>query len=428
MNRRLLFAVAFTLLFAVCVIIWFFVYATPRTETTLGKPVDPFAIKELPKKFQFLKSEGEIPVSTSTTEMTFAKPEILTQIWNRPTTGQTFIEKSIVQEIQATTTKGTTTISIKKLIQATSTTLMFVDRITGYIYGYNRESTKIYQISNSTIPGIYDAYIFNNGKQILFRYEDTDTNTIVTELATIPSVGEKEEPKSLENRKFLPEGVTSIALNSKKTLASYLVTSNEGSSIYTIRPSTTDFIASSPHTSWKLSYSGDALFATTKPSAYVEGYTVKIPSFEFIIGNKTGLESNPSEKGTFISSMWSNTGLKTFLSLNGNQKVLDIKTLSSKCAWGQKEFLVCAVPKTLTKSVEGLPDDWFQGRFFFDDSFVTVDTITGEILPLYTFDTTEKGIFDVINISLSKDNSMVTFLRKQDYTLWLLDTNLFNAE
>lgn len=428
MNRRLLFAVAFTLLFAVGVIIWFFIYATPSKPTTLGEPTDPFSIKEPFKKFQFLKSEEEIPVSTSTTEMTFAKPEVLTKIWDRPATGHTFIEKDIVQEIQATETRGTTTVSIKKLVRATSTLLMFVDRTTGYIYGYNRESTKIYQISNSTIPGVYDAYIFNNGKNILIRYEDVDKHTIVTELATIPSVNEKESPKSLENRKFLPENVTSIALNTKKTLASYIVAGEEESSIYTITPKSTDFITSSPYLSWTLSYSGDTLFATTKPSAYVEGYTVKIPSFEFAIGNKTGLQSNPSENGTFLSSMWSNTGLKTFISLRGNQIVLDIQTLANKCKWGQKEFLICAVPNTLPKKTEGLPDDWFQGRFFFDDSFVTINPLTGEASTLYTFDISKKLTFDVTNISLSKDSSMITFIRKQDASLWLLDTNLFNAE
>ena len=165
MNRKLLLAIILVLLFAIGVIGWFFLFAQPTPAPSLNGPSNPFSLQNLPKQFQFVfkKDTEAAPISITTTEMTFPKPEALTQIWKRPTTGQTFVDQVVIQEVDATSTQGTTTITTKKLVQATTTVLMFVDRITGYLYSYNRSEGKIYQISNTTIPGVYDAYIFNNG-------------------------------------------------------------------------------------------------------------------------------------------------------------------------------------------------------------------------------------------------------------------------
>lgn len=427
MNRRLLFAIVIVLLFAVGVVVWFFFFTKPNPATSLGTTNNPLSLKSFPKQFQFILGGAPTPDSVSTTEVTFPTPQALTQIWKRPATGQTFVDQDVVREIIATSTVGTTTISIKKLVHATSTVLMFVDRTTGYIYTYNRDLNKIYQVSNTTLPGIYDAYIFNNGKQIVLRYVDNEKQNIVGMLAGIPLVGDKEQAKPLENVTFLPEQVTSVAVNAKRNLLSYLVTGDKGGSIYTVVQKGATFVANTPFKEWSLSYGGDTLYATSKPSAYVEGQTVRLPSFESQIGAMTGLESNPSEKGLLLNSMWSSNGLKTFLSSGANQVVLTSTTLASKCAWGQKDFLICAVPKTLPKSVEGLPDDWFQGRVSFDDTLVTVDARTSLVSSLYSFDTEKDPLFDITNLSLSNNNIYISFTRKQDSSLWLLDTSLLSS-
>lgn len=427
MNRTLLFSTILVLLFAIGVIGWFFMYADKKTAPTFKEEINPLSLKTFPKGFLFFgDNKEEPPTSTLTTEMTFAKPEVLTKIWERPATGQTFVDMQNIIEIDATSTVGTTTINIKKLSYATSTLLLFVDRPTGYVYAYNRELLKIYQISNTTIPGIYDAYIFNNGENIVLRYENTENHTIVGILAKIPKVKENEQAKPLENIQNLPQEVTSVAVNKNKTLLSYLVTGGENASIYTISSKGVALIGTSPFKEWALSYGGDILYATSKPSAYVEGQTVKIPSFETVLGNRTGLMSLVSPTGIFLNSMWSSDGLKTFLSKNSNQLVLSIRTIANKCSWGDNEYLICAVPKLLPKKTEGLPDDWFQGRYFFEDDIVTVNAITSEITPLYSFNQENKEIFDVTKITTSKNNTFISFIRKQDASLWLLDASLIS--
>lgn len=425
MNRRLLFAIISVLVFAIGVIIWFFIYAESKPADSFAKTNNPLLPSAVSRGFNFIfNNDEEMMESTSTTEMTFPTPQPLTEIWKKPTTGQTFITKDIVIEVDATSTRGTTTVMIKKLVNSTSTILMFVDRITGNVYAYNREIGKVYQISNTTLPGIYDAYIFNNGKSIILRYADNDKRTIVGLLATIPEVNEKQDAKPLENIKYLPAQVTSVAVNKKGTLASYLVTGDRGTSVYTVSSNGALLVANTPFKEWSLSYGGDTLYAATKPSAYVDGMTVIIPTFEFVIGNKTGLMSNPGDNGVFINSMWSSEGLKTFLSSAGNQAVLSIETVASKCGWGKNNFLVCAVPLLLPRSTEGLPDDWFQGRFTFEDSIVLVDTKSAETYPLYSFNTPQNLSFDVTNFSISESNTLISFNRKQNGSLWLLDTSL----
>ena len=139
----------------------------------------------------------------------------------------------------------------------------------------------------------------------------------------------------------------------------------------------------------------------------------EINSFEFTVGGKTGLMSNPSESGIFLASMWSSQGLKTFLSLSGRQAVLSIETLASKCAWGYRDFLICAVPNILPRGSEGLPDDWFQGRVSFEDELMLVNAKTAEISHLYSFNTKENLSFDVTKLSTSRDNTLIAFNRKQ---------------
>jgi hypothetical protein len=424
MNRKLLFVTALVLLLAIVVIVWYFFYAKPIIAPSLDGTNDPFAVSTTPKRFFFTSwaSDNE-ETSTSTTEITQPEKEALIEVWSKPTTGQMFVAQSILREVVSTTTQGTSTVTIKNTVRSTSTLLMFVDRTTGYIYGYIPETAKQYQISNTIIPGVHDAYIFNNGKKILYRYQDQNSRSIVSLIATIPSVPPTSSALPLENMAYLPVQVTSVAVTKNSETLSYLVPGDQGSSFYTLSEKGPLLITSSPFKEWSLSYGGKTLYATSKPSAYVEGSTVQIPAFNFIIGDKTGLMSTPSESGRVISSMLSSTGLLTFLSSPDGQLVLPFKTLASKCVWGTGDFLLCAVPNTLPLKIEGLPDDWFQGRYFFKDSLMLVNQRTGDYSTLYSFDES-KGAFDVTNPVLSPDNNFLTFIKKQTGSLWLLNQSL----
>lgn len=424
-NRRILIAVGFVLFFVIIVLVWYFYYAKPITDPGSDGPKNPFPSSETSPRFRFIGREWETEEATSTTVVSDPLAEPLVKIWDRPAVGQIFITDQILKEITTTTTEGTSTVMIKKMVRATSTIVLFVDKITGYVYGYPLETGKAFQISNSVIPGIHDAYFFDEGKRILMRYYDQEKRSVIGIVATIPSNSNRETAFPLENIEYLSGEVGSITVTGDKKTAAYAVITENGTNIYTITGSAAPKIfTSSPFREWKISYGGNLLYATTRPSAYVEGSTFSVPGFQSEISNKTGLLTLPSRSGLFLSSMWGRQGLATFLSRNGSTNVLSVKTLAPKCAFGYQDLLVCAVPKNLGRTTEGLPDDWYQGRILFDDELKFVDQATGDSFLLYSFDEASVGSFDITSIEVSNQNDLFSFTRKQDDTLWLLNTNL----
>ena len=61
---------------------------------------------------------------------------------------------------------------------------------------------------------------------------------------------------------------------------------------------------------------------------------------------------------------------------------------------------------------------------FADDVYV-VDKETGNQYPIYTFSEKE-GLFDITNIIINESNEILSFTRKQDSTLWMINMTLLS--
>lgn len=424
-NRRILLAIGFVLFFAIVVMVWYFFYAKPIISPTLTETNNPFPTQKLPPRFQFINWGGE-DASTTTTEVTNPLALPLVKVWGKPATGHTFVTQNILKESITTVIQGTTTSEVKKVIRATSTVLIFVDRTTGYVYGYSTEIGTIFQISNTILPGVSDAYFFDTGRRVIIRYIDQEKNKIVGVIATVPNVESGEVALPLENIQYLTSSVTSVAVNKKQNAVSYAVATDKGSAIYTITPRGPALVTSSPFKEWSLAYGGNSLYATSKPSTYVNGGTFSVPLFQPEVGDKTGLMSTPGNNGSILNSMWGAQGLVTFVTNNGTVNILSSRTLASKCAWGDSTFLACAIPRSLPRTTEGLPDDWFQGRVSFSDDFYIINLADGGKYELYYFKDTD-GVFDVVNPIIAQGQTFLGFNRKQDGSLWLLNFNLLGG-
>ncbi len=425
-HRRLLIFSAIVSLFGFGIIIWYFLFSSPEPAPTLGETVSPFSFRDVPTRLGFIFQGGDPPEQTTETEVTLPGAAPFVNVWDKPSTGNAIVIKSVLREIVASST-STTSPQVMKTVRATSTILMFVDRSTGYIHGYEVESGSTYQISNTTLPGIYDAYIFAGGTRVLMRYLDSDKVTIVSLLASIPDIQKGRDPQPLSFLTYLPNNIRSVAISDSSSLLSYLISHSSGSSIYTIRPKGTEKIGESSFSEWKLSYGGEDLYATTLPSAYLEGVTVSLPSFSRVVGGKTGLMSIPSKGSGVLNGMWSSSGLVLFGTSGGKNTVLNIKTLPEKCEAVSDSHFICAVPDTIPTTNEGLPDDWYQGAISFDDRLMIVYPFRGETYSLYSFEKKYQPM-DVTNFSLSKQADLISFIRKNDGTLWLLNTNLLADE
>lgn len=421
-HRRLKILFAFIAIFAFGVIMWYFLFSKPAPSPTLDQPTNPFSLRDLPARFSFI-FQGNDPESTSTTEVTLPGKEAFVRVWDKPASGNTIAVKQILKEVTATSTRGTTTISSTKTVRATSTTLMFVDRTTGYVYGYEIDSGRTYQISNTTVPGVYDAYIFSNGSKVLMRYLGEDKKSIISILSSIPSIQPGNDPEPLKDSTYLPQNISDVAISSDGLDIAYVVPGSAGATFYTVTPKGTIPVATSPLSEWTVMYGGKQLYATPKASAYLTGSTVALPGFIPVISNKTGLMTTGSPSGALLNSMWSQSGLVTFGTTRGISNVSSIKTLASKCSSMNDVYFLCGVPLTLPMEEQGLPDDWYQGRIQFNDKLVIINAANGDTTDLYTFD--EKfGTMDVTHISMFNAGELISFIRKQDATLYLLNTSL----
>lgn len=423
-HRRLLILFAIISLFAFAIIVWYFLFSTPQAAPTLGGTANPLSLRDLPARLGFIFT-GNAPATTTETEVTLPGPVAFKQVWDKPATGNVFVTRSLLKEVNATTTFGTTTVQTTKTVRATTTVMMFVDRTTGYVYGYNTETGSTYQISNTTIPGIYDAYVWSGGGRVLMRYLDADRKTIISTLSVIPDVQEGRDPQPLTSTTILPKDISSVAVSQSLQSISYVVPNAVGSSIYTITAKGIAHIADSPFSGWMLAYGGEQLYATTKASAYVEGSTYILPSFSRLVGEKTGLTSVPSTNGLLLNSMWAESGLVTFSTLANKIITASVKTISAKCTSITSPYFICGVPKTLPEINEGLPDDWYQGRVSFDDTLMMVNGITGEAYTLYDIDA-KYGETDIVHMKASIKGDLVSYIRKQDSTLFLLNTSLLS--
>lgn len=430
-DRRIFLIFGIASLFAFFVIVWYFFKASPTANPSINTPTNPFG-QTAPSRpgGEFINNfiNGLAGNNTQATdERVPASERALIEIWDKPTAGYTFATREIIIEGTSTPQTGTSTIKkLSKPIKKTVEYLMFVDRITGHIYGYSADGMAPFQITNTTIPGIYDAYITQNGSKVFMRYFDKDTNVIKTITASIPSFIEGADPHSLTNLKTLQDNISSFAVSDSSNYFSYVVPNNYGSSIYTIDSKNVATNFSSPLREWSLVYGGETPYITNKTSAYLEGSTFSLPKNIYTVGGKTGLISLPNKTGGLtLSSMWASSGLTTFITSKktGTLRTIDIKTLASKCVWMDDIKFLCGVPSVLPSGAEGLPDDWFQGSISFSDDLYLINTnnsINSVVISL----TGEAGNpFDMTRLQLNKELTSLLFTNKQNGSMWLVNLN-----
>ena len=434
-DRKIFLILGLAVLFAFLVIVWYFFGSKPTSNPTIDTPTNPFG-QTAPSRpgGEFINNfinglTGNDTVVGS--ERLPASERALVQIWDKPTAGYTFASREII--IEGTSTPQTGTSTVKKLSKPTKKTIeyiLFVDRITGHIYGYSQDGLAPFQITNTTIPGVYDAYITQNGTKVFMRYFDKDTNVIKTITATIPSFIEGADPHPLANLKSLQDNISSFAVSESTNYFSYVVPGYYGSSVYTVDSKNVSTTFSSPLREWSVVYGGETPYITNKASAYLEGSTFSLPKNIYNVGGKTGLISLPNKTGELtLSSMWSSSGLLTFISSKktGGLSTLPIKTLASKCVWMDTSRVLCGVPSILTTGEEGLPDDWYQGSVSFSDDLFLIDTKNAESSILFSLTGEVGNPFDIIHPQINKGSTSLLFTNKQNGSMWMVNLNMVNS-
>lgn len=327
------------------------------------------------------------------------------------------------------------------------TFVRYVSRENGNIFEVDPLSGVTTQLTNTTIPRIYEAVWGNGGNSVVLRYLVHDPlsrqDTIKTYLANLilpitqaSTTSSQPQIGSLKGD-FLPDNISAISVSADGAHLFYLLPIQEGvsGSIVSITTLGTREVLRSSFSEWlpELLNSGMVVL-TTKPSANIPGFSYLYnplnKTFSRLIREKKALTTNAEGGGNRLvygENVSGNTVLdlydtKGFLNDDGetiHTEPLQLSTLPEKCVWAKNHIrLFCAAFSTPAKAE--IPDDWYQGTLSFSDTFWTINTDTSEIMFLVDPSKEKSAMrnFDVFTPFTGGDEKHFFFIDKNDATLW----------
>lgn len=322
----------------------------------------------------------------------------------------------------------------------------YVDRGTGHIFEIKTDAPNPIKISNTTIPKIYEAFFLPNGNSLVARFLDnseqivtylidlkdkistsTQKTASTTNTVEAQALVEKQTLKDVKGI-YLPANINQISLSAGGKIAELSKENEQGVLSLLDTSRKPKIITTSPLKEWLINFQGEnQIVLTTKPSGLFEGYSyvfdINTSSLKKIAGGILGLTVLPSfDNSTYlIGEGGENTKLSILSKKDNKSTPLSIRGLPEKCVWSRKNvaILYCAAPNNVKNSL--YPDNWYKGKIFFNDSLWQIDTKTGNIKILSNFSIESGQAIDAINITLSPDETYVTFINKIDLSLWGLD-------
>lgn len=318
-----------------------------------------------------------------------------------------------------------------------TSTVRYIERATGHIYGIDFDGRNRLRVSNTTLLKSFESSWSPAADKLAIRYFEDPVSGLGTRLSVktflasiVDLVG---DTGSLENGAtttelkgvFLPQSAAAVAVSPGEDRVFYL-NSSDG----TTNGITADFENKKQKNIFESSFgefnvawpSKDIIALLTKPSAEVDGYLYFLnpstKSFKKIMGGIKGLTATVSPKGDKV--IYSQSANKIF-----KTKIFDVKqktsedfsfaALPEKCVWSGKDgnVIYCAAPEA--RPAADYPDEWYQGVFSFNDAVWSKNFLTGETGLL-----AKQFNADMVNLILSKDEDYLIFTDKNDGTLWSL--------
>lgn len=407
--------VGVVLLILIVLALFLFLGKNTKVGAAIGKVLPFGAVSDS------VRNPGDVTGTTETTGInadgSITEEPIFRQLSNKPTAGEYAYEKNGDQFVR------------------------YVDKETGFIFDTKIKDGSTIQITNTTIPRIYEAKWAMNGTAVILRYvEDSPLegirDTIKTSLAylrisdasTTDAVGKL----SLE---FLPDNINDISISPNGKSLFYLLKTNDGvsGSIVDITTKATKEVFRNSFSEWipELLDNGDIIL-TTKASSDVKGYAYRYSprtgAFKRLVREKAGLTTYANKSGSKIlysenisqNLIFGAYDPKGFLSDEGTtyEQVIPIATFPEKCVWKEDSLHVFCAALNGSFSRNILPDEWYQGVVSFSDSFWSANITTGEIKLLANPKTLIDKEFDVISPITSPNEGYFIFINKKDGTLW----------
>ena len=345
----------------------------------------------------------------------------LVELWKEPVSGFDFLSKDI--QVEATTTKGTSTILTTKTIK-NQLHIYVWDRATGNIYENLASSTDVSRTSNLTSPGVQEA-TFISPTTVFTQELDLDNETIIRSYVNLY----KETATSTlytasKKRVFVYADYVSISPENKKMF--YTLTNTGKAYVSNLDLSSVLNVLNTNITQWIPQYiNKKTLSLTTKPSAYFPGYLFFVNSDgtqenQYILGEKYGLTTLTSPNNTkVLYNEIENDSLFTSIYDTKTKKTVRLTqaTLTEKCVWSNdSKKIYCAIPQTL--KLAPYPDAWYQGKTEFSDNIWSINPETGKFdIEVALQDQVPQKI-DAYNLKISSNKQYLLFQDKYTLHLW----------
>ncbi|HYC34378.1 MAG TPA: hypothetical protein VEC13_01465 [Candidatus Paceibacterota bacterium] len=310
----------------------------------------------------------------------------------------------------------------------------YADRATGRIYDAESNKLPVTQISNTTLPKMYEAK-FASTDSFLSRFLDNNREEVIKtyfvtlRLPTQSATTSTSTPLlKVSTGTYLEENIKEIAFSPSKSKVAYSIYTPTGGSIIVSNPNGSNKrqVFASPLREWLLEWiSETGVLITTKPSGLAEGYAYNLNTSSGGLTKITGglgltMSVSPKTAGFYLVGKGGGTISTTFLKTDaakGNQTLYLSRTLPEKCVWSKKDsnIIYCAVPSSVPSSL--YPDDWYQGIVSFTDSIWKINVETAQTNIVVTPSDSGAGV-DAINLEVSENDEFLTFINKKDLSLW----------
>jgi len=343
--------------------------------------------------------------------------------------GFNFLNQLIKREIGDVVLQQLTTFSVSGIIATTTSgtvSVRYVERQTGNTHEIDPETLETMRLTNTTIPGVYEAVWSKDAVSVILRYLD-ENDVIKTFMARIMATSSS----SMLDGRFLPNDID------------LLISDDIGENIfYTIRGDINTLLKKSTFNGagvstvyrsllhellYEVTNIGD-IFFTTKASGLVSGFVYRLSIGddalpEKILGPIRGLTVNASPTGDIIlfsESVGGGFGLSSFEIDTRDERLVSVTTLPEKCVWSPVKSTVvyCGVPSGITNGL--YPDDWYKGKVSFSDSVWEIDVSKDTTRLLVDTVSGSGSNFDLINPTMSEFGDYLFFINKKDSTLWSL--------
>lgn len=266
------------------------------------------------------------------------------------------------------------------------------------------------RISNFTVPQILKVVWSNDAKKAVIFY------ALNEEIRKILVDYSESTPKT----NFLPDSVSAVAFSPDSKSMTFINSLDETHNIFTVN---SDFgnqkkILDNNVPNLEISWPVQNLIALkTKSSFALLGflYTINSSGRNFTkVVESLGIDSVWNKDGSGLIYTNSNLDLFYLNTKTRTNKSLGFKTVAEKCIFSKTKnnIVYCAIPKIINEA--NYPDEWWQGKIFFEDNIIAIDT---ETLDLVLFAET---LSDVVNLVLSENETHLLFKDKNTEELWSL--------